>query len=396
MSGIQFSSPVTNQKASPAIYASSLATRPAALLPGRIFVDTDNPSTGIYRDTGTAWVQIASASGGSLTLQQVTDNGNITDNTLILTYDSTFNGSNAIEFFDTGTTATRYSINKLGTGNRLTIQGNSPLSTYDMGLMIDAINNTIKTYYGSSFNENGIKLDFGTSLYQFGKIDNPIAGNRGIAVDSNGSVGIGTASMNSSAILHLSSSTKGFLPPSLTSVQKNAMSTPASGLIVYQSDGTNGLYVYDNSVWNQINTGAKFANYVVQCLSTANWADSTTYHFGAVPQTTSTTQGSQRGVFNQSGTITSVYLFVRSLANASTESITLKLYKATGAGALSQIGSTSFAFTGVSSNPITVAWTGLSLAVSANDTYEFSVDIPVMATNPTSVFISGYIKVEYL
>lgn len=58
MSGIQFSSPVTNQKASPAVYASSLATRPAPQLPGRIFVDTDNPSTGMYRDTGTVWVQL--------------------------------------------------------------------------------------------------------------------------------------------------------------------------------------------------------------------------------------------------------------------------------------------------------------------------------------------------
>jgi len=50
---------VTNQLASPAIYASSFATRPAASFKGRLFVDTDNPSTGIYRDTGTAWIAIA-------------------------------------------------------------------------------------------------------------------------------------------------------------------------------------------------------------------------------------------------------------------------------------------------------------------------------------------------
>ena len=50
---------VTNQLASPAIYASSFATRPAASFKGRLFVDTNVPSTGIYRDTGTAWVAIA-------------------------------------------------------------------------------------------------------------------------------------------------------------------------------------------------------------------------------------------------------------------------------------------------------------------------------------------------
>jgi hypothetical protein len=50
---------VTNQLSSPAIYASSFATRPAASFKGRLFVDTNVPSTGIYRDTGTAWVAIA-------------------------------------------------------------------------------------------------------------------------------------------------------------------------------------------------------------------------------------------------------------------------------------------------------------------------------------------------
>lgn len=58
---------VTNQLASPAIYASSFATRPAPSFNGRLFVDTDNPSTGIYRDTGTAWIAIASTSGGTIT-----------------------------------------------------------------------------------------------------------------------------------------------------------------------------------------------------------------------------------------------------------------------------------------------------------------------------------------
>lgn len=83
MSGIQFSSPVTNQKDSPAVYASSLATRPSPQLPGRIFVDTDNPSSGMYRDTGSAWIQIA-AGTGLLNLQTVTDYGNTTTNEVTL------------------------------------------------------------------------------------------------------------------------------------------------------------------------------------------------------------------------------------------------------------------------------------------------------------------------
>lgn len=68
-----------NQKQTPAFYASSLATRPAFGFVGRIFIDTDIPSTGLYRDTGSAWESIADPGAGTTgTLQQVTTNGNST------------------------------------------------------------------------------------------------------------------------------------------------------------------------------------------------------------------------------------------------------------------------------------------------------------------------------
>jgi len=54
---------ILNQRQTPAFYASSLATRPAFGFAGRMFIDTDVPSTGIYRDTGSAWVQIADQTG---------------------------------------------------------------------------------------------------------------------------------------------------------------------------------------------------------------------------------------------------------------------------------------------------------------------------------------------
>jgi hypothetical protein len=77
---------ILNQRQTPAFYASSLATRPAFGFPGRIFIDTDSPSTGLYRDTGAAWVQIADPGAGTTgTLQQVTTNGNTTTNNVILT-----------------------------------------------------------------------------------------------------------------------------------------------------------------------------------------------------------------------------------------------------------------------------------------------------------------------
>ena len=66
-------------------------------------------------------------------------------------------------------------------------------------------------------------------------------------------VGIGTTSPNGSARLQVDASTstnaKGFLPPRVTATERNAISSPAAGLMVYQTDGTKGLYYYDGSAW---------------------------------------------------------------------------------------------------------------------------------------------------
>jgi len=61
-------------------------------------------------------------------------------------------------------------------------------------------------------------------------------------------VGIGTTSPNDSAKLQLDSTTKGFLPPRMTTTQKNAISSPAAGLQVYDST-LNQMSYYNGSTW---------------------------------------------------------------------------------------------------------------------------------------------------
>ena len=70
--------------------------------------------------------------------------------------------------------------------------------------------------------------------------------------DSGSGIGLGTASINASALFQMDSTTKGFLPPRMTSAQRGAISSPAQGLIVYQTDGVIGLYIYANSVWRAL------------------------------------------------------------------------------------------------------------------------------------------------
>lgn len=54
---------------------------------------------------------------------------------------------------------------------------------------------------------------------------------------------------NSSAMLDVSSTAKGMLIPRMTEVERTAISSPATGLVVYQTDGTEGFYYKESGGW---------------------------------------------------------------------------------------------------------------------------------------------------
>jgi len=70
-------------------------------------------------------------------------------------------------------------------------------------------------------------------------------------IDSSGNVGIGTATPNASAILDAQSTTKGVRFPNMTTTQKNAVSSPAAGLVVFDTTLAK-LCVYSGSAWQTI------------------------------------------------------------------------------------------------------------------------------------------------
>jgi hypothetical protein len=90
-------------------------------------------------------------------------------------------------------------------------------------------------------------------------------------VFNNGSnVGIGTVSPSASAALEVNSTTKGILLPTMTQTQRNAISTPATGLLIYQSDNTPGFYYYNGSAWTAIAGAAAGGGGAAGYSSTAN------------------------------------------------------------------------------------------------------------------------------
>jgi hypothetical protein len=64
-------------------------------------------------------------------------------------------------------------------------------------------------------------------------------------------VGIGVNPNEATAILQIDSTTKGFLPPRCNTTQQNAISSPAAGLIIYNTT-TNKLMVYNGSAWTAL------------------------------------------------------------------------------------------------------------------------------------------------
>lgn len=69
-------------------------------------------------------------------------------------------------------------------------------------------------------------------------------------------VGINTDTPDESAALDIVSTTRGLLPPRMTQEQREAISSPASGLTVYQTDGASGLYTFGGSEWDSVTTSA--------------------------------------------------------------------------------------------------------------------------------------------
>ena len=65
-------------------------------------------------------------------------------------------------------------------------------------------------------------------------------------------VGINTNNPDASSALEIESTTGGILIPRLTETQRDDITSPATGLMIYQTNGTSGFYFWDGSAWTKI------------------------------------------------------------------------------------------------------------------------------------------------
>jgi hypothetical protein len=80
----------------------------------------------------------------------------------------------------------------------------------------------------------------------------------------------GITGNNASAILEVNATDKGFLPPRMTATQMAAISSPpATGLLVYQTDGVSGYYYFNSTIWVRIGATSNIRQVDVQLFNYA-------------------------------------------------------------------------------------------------------------------------------
>jgi hypothetical protein len=165
---------ILNQKSTPAIYADTLALRPSPGFVGRLFVATDLPY-GVFRDTGTAWVQVASngGGGGSTGVNGLNGTTNIgLGGTLTDTFTTINGNSKTLNIFNTTAfilTSTNSGISSgiFGVTDYVSLQSSNNSGIYSF--YKTKINNQFTVFSGSAF---GLSLDNTTGKFVIGDYGN--------------------------------------------------------------------------------------------------------------------------------------------------------------------------------------------------------------------------------
>jgi hypothetical protein len=82
-----------------------------------------------------------------------------------------------------------------------------------------------------------------------------------LGIPAHAQVAINTSGVvpNASSMLDITSTSSGMLVPRMTLAQRTAIATPATSLLVFQTNGTAGFYYYTGAAWQYLNTQWTFS-----------------------------------------------------------------------------------------------------------------------------------------
>jgi hypothetical protein len=132
--------------------------------------------------------------------------------------------------------------NTTASSSNVTLYANAYLDT-------SAVNRYLYSSYASKYGQSGGAHTWSTAAS--GTAGNPVSFIDAMTLDASGNLGVGTTSPNASAIIDAQSTTKGVRFPNMTGTQKNAISSPPAGLVVFDTTIAK-LCVYSGSAWQTI------------------------------------------------------------------------------------------------------------------------------------------------
>jgi len=140
-------------------------------------------------------------------------------------------------------------LNFTSSDGSVVIAGNATTDTIDITVS-SAVDTNIYNSDGTLTASRTVSQN--NNLLRFTGGDFSVDGSTFNVDDSQNAVGIGTATPDASAVLDVTSTTKGFLFPRMTEAQRLAIGTPATGLMVYQTNAREGVYIYKSFGWVQV------------------------------------------------------------------------------------------------------------------------------------------------
>lgn len=167
--------------------------------------------------------------------------------------------TNAI--LDVSSTTKGVLIPRMTTAERTGIAGGTPadsLIVYDTQLkdyfFYDSLAGSWKPLYTLQDVDGDTGIVFDETLVDQDAIIFSTLGTEKLRVTANGNIGVGTNSPDASTLIDMSSVTKGIRFPSMTTAQRLAIVSPATGLFVYDTDFSK-FYYWSGSTWFSLDNG---------------------------------------------------------------------------------------------------------------------------------------------
>lgn len=91
-----------------------------------------------------------------------------------------------------------------------------------------------------------------------------------MSITTSAQMGIGVSAPDASAQLEVASISRGLLMPRMTMAQRNAIASPATSLMIYQTDSHAGYYYYTGTEWTRLKSGANAIGDIKYSYQTGN------------------------------------------------------------------------------------------------------------------------------